>query len=106
MDFREYQKKTKNTLVKNGNSPKLLLARLTLGIPGETGELCEKVKKFLRGDRKALKGVDKELGDLLWYVARVADLLGYNLNTIAEDNIIKLADRKKRGKIRGSGDNR
>jgi len=52
------------------------------------------------------KSLAKELGDVLWYVAVLADELDLILKYIAEENIKKLASRQERGKISGSGDNR
>ena len=48
----------------------------------------------------------KELGDVLWYLSALADNLDMKLSTIAKKNIEKLKDRKNRGVIKGSGDNR
>lgn len=50
--------------------------------------------------------MSSEIGDVLWYAARLADELGLSLSQIAEDNMDKLLDRKARGVISGSGDNR
>lgn len=50
--------------------------------------------------------IAKEVGDVLWYVATMANDLGISLESIAEMNIEKLKSRKARGVIGGSGDNR
>lgn len=52
------------------------------------------------------KNVGKELGDILWMVAAVAEDFGYNLESIGQGNIDKLQSRSDRGKLQGSGDNR
>lgn len=77
----------------------------TLGLAGEAGEIAEKVKKWLRGD----KPLDKELlayeiSDVLWYCASLADDIGYNIQQIAEMNVQKLSSRKERGVLKGDGD--
>jgi len=53
-----------------------------------------------------LELMKKEFGDVLWYVAVLADYLDISLQDIADLNIEKLRDRQKRGKIQGSGDTR
>ena len=78
-----------------------------LGMVGEAGEVANKVKKIMRGDEDAdLLGVPDELGDVLWYLAAIATDLGVTLDDIAQENIEKLRDRRARGVIKGSGDNR
>lgn len=82
-----------------------------LGIAGESGELVEKIKKLFRDkkgiiDQEFLDMVTKEIGDILWYQARLADQFGLDFNEIAETNVEKLLDRMKRNKIHGEGDNR
>ena len=113
MDFLNYQRNAIKTLRKNNNSSELELARLTLGLVGEAGEVAEKVKKYFRDtnmseeDRLELtKIVGKELGDCLWYIATLAYHLDISLDWIANDNIKKLADRTNRDKIVGNGDDR
>ena len=91
-----------------------------LGLAGEAGEVVEKVKKLVRDDEMPMDEnfdtreieaekrleIAKELGDVLFYIAMIADDIDYTLGEIAEMNIEKLADRKNRGHLRGSGDNR
>lgn len=79
---------------------------------GETGEVCEKIKKILRDKQRDfsnpefLLAVKKELGDVLWYVANLAADLGIYMEDIAVTNIEKLRARKASGTLSGSGDNR
>jgi NTP pyrophosphatase (non-canonical NTP hydrolase) len=83
----------------------------TLGLCGEAGEVAEKVKKVLRdqggrfnADTRAALAL--ELGDVLWYLARLASELDLDLGAIAEANLAKLASRAERNVIGGSGDER
>lgn len=78
-----------------------------LGIAGEGGEVAEKVKKWLRGDRDLDKlELLKEAGDVLWYITSLADDLGYSLEELVNQNVEKLTSRKERGVQKGDGDNR
>jgi NTP pyrophosphatase (non-canonical NTP hydrolase) len=78
-----------------------------LGMMGEAGEVSEKIKKYLRGDRELDRPeLLKEIGDVLWYVTALADDLGYTLEDVATANVAKLSDRRDRGVVKGSGDNR
>lgn len=106
MEFNEYQKLASSTAMY-----KQPIIYPALGLAGEAGEVAEKVKKLLRDadgvmseDRR--NAIKKELGDVLWYVSQVAKDIGVDLNSVAQDNIDKLFDRKSRGVITGSGDNR
>jgi len=104
MDFSEYQEKATRTV----SYPKSQAVFYpTLGLSGEAGEVANKVKKVMRGDSEAsFDGVASELGDVLWYLAAIATDLGVTLEEIAYKNIEKLHDRRARGVIKGSGDNR
>lgn len=81
-----------------------------LGMTGEAGEVADKVKKVIRDygsftdERK--HEIVKEIGDVLWYCATLANDLGYTLEEVGIMNIEKLKSRKERGVISGSGDNR
>ena len=48
----------------------------------------------------------KEAGDILWQLSGLCSVFGWSLEDIAQMNLDKLADRKKRGVIDGNGDNR
>lgn len=79
------------------------------GLTGEAGEIANKFKKVLRGDYKlpAFRDfVRKEIGDVMWYIARICFELRLNLGEILAENMAKLEDRKKRGVLKGSGGNR
>jgi MazG nucleotide pyrophosphohydrolase domain. len=82
-----------------------------LGLAGEAGEVAEHAKKMLRDDDGRLSDERRaklraELGDVLWYVAAIADELGENLDAIASENLSKLARRAEQGKLGGSGSDR
>ena len=85
---------------------------LTLGLTGESGEIANKVKKFIRDgaakDEYLAKRIEiaYEIGDVMWYCAVLAHELEMNLGHIMEKNLEKLADRKARGVISGNGDKR
>jgi NTP pyrophosphatase (non-canonical NTP hydrolase) len=68
-----------------------------LGLPGEVGEVLELIKKDRRaGDRKQpinRESLIKELGDILWYLTKTAELYDISLKEIAETNISKLTKR-------------
>jgi NTP pyrophosphatase (non-canonical NTP hydrolase) len=128
--FDRYQEFTRTTAVFPGagqpgfNSA----AYLAFGLTGEAGETAEKLKKRYRlgGVNAFLPGsvvvyektgevetyeqfrdkVRAELGDVLWYVAGLADHFGLRLSDVAGSNVEKLSSRKERGVLKGAGDNR
>lgn len=109
MTFDEYQRLALRTAA--DKTKKNELFHLVLGLVGEAGEIAEKFKKLVRDKGSDESNIDKadmtkELGDILWYIAVLADYLEIPLEDIAGKNIAKLADRQKRGVLGGSGDNR
>jgi NTP pyrophosphatase (non-canonical NTP hydrolase) len=65
-----------------------------LGLAGESGEFADKIKKWTaQGHHFDHDGMIEELGDILWYVAYAANVLGYTLGCVANENIIKLQRR-------------
>jgi NTP pyrophosphatase (non-canonical NTP hydrolase) len=111
--FNEYQLATADTALYPGAEEGTLDAVVycTLGLAGEAGEIPNKIKKIIRDNGSEITdevryAVGAEIGDVLWYAARLADELGLSLEGIAENNLEKLASRRERGVIAGSGDNR
>ena len=108
MDFKEYQSSARTTAI---YPTKFNIIYPALGLCGEAGETAEKIKKWLRGGGETLTDeqlqlIKKEIGDVLWYVANLSEDLGFSMDEIAKENINKLLDRKERGVLHGSGDNR
>lgn len=69
-----------------------------LGLTGEAGEVSDLVKKGIFHE----KGIDrehleKELGDVMWYIALICHTCGYNLGEVMEKNIEKLKARYPEG---------
>ena len=80
---------------------------LIAGLAGEVGELASIFAKYWRGDGDLNHDHARaELGDVLWFVAMLAEQLDTDLSTVAQGNLDKLADRAVRGKLKGNGDNR
>lgn len=115
MTFNEYQKAALSTATYPRLGQNLIYP--ALGLTGEAGEAAEKIKKLSRNNDIGLPGYEvttpefreelaKEIGDVLWYCAALSFELGANLDDIAELNLAKLVDRRERGVIKSSGDNR
>ena len=110
--FNDYQAWTRDTAVYPKKNNKEVYAYLALGLTGESGEVADHVKKFLRGDdggelsEERRENIRRELGDVLWYIARLSDELNITLEDIARLNHDKLTARKKGGTLKGSGDSR
>lgn len=108
----EYQAEATKTAQYKGKGTLDGLVYVALGLAGEAGEVAGKVKKILRGDhgyeltpeiREALIG---EAGDCMWYLSQLCEGLNIGMAEVCRRNLEKLADRVRRGVIKGSGDNR
>lgn len=82
-----------------------------LKLSGESGEVAEHIGKSIRDDFGRISDdrlwkLKKELGDVLWYVNELSQLLGFTLEDVAIHNNIKLIARKENGTINGSGSDR
>lgn len=114
MDLNEYQDRTRLTAMYRRECAQQGIPCFVypgLKMPGEVGEVCEHLGKAIRDDKGEITSERRgaillELGDVLWYVAALADDLGIPLDEVAGANLAKLASRAERGVIGGSGDNR
>jgi NTP pyrophosphatase (non-canonical NTP hydrolase) len=97
MFMSDYQKMSKRTLNLEGVHSEQL-TNMALGVAGEAGEVVDHIKKHVfHGHDLNDDKVKEELGDLLFYVAGVATMLGYDLDEIAFDNVKKLEKRFPKG---------
>lgn len=93
MDFKKYQENAERTL-KSGGSLEFDLNHMALGVAGEAGELVDCIKKHTVYSKPLNEeNLAEEIGDALWYLANICNLMGWNLATIAESNIDKLRTR-------------
>lgn len=110
----EYQTRAMSTRLDSCDN----VTYMAFGLVAEVGELADKIAKWKRKkeayvtddrlvfDTWQMNEVDekhaelmKELGDVLWFVAGIADHFGYSLSEVAEMNLEKLAGRKSKGTI-------
>lgn len=115
MNLNEYQEEARLFAVNDD------LMHFTFGLLEEAGEAAGILKRVYRGDEgywsdatlsdyglsfTAEQKLIAELGDILWHVALIADNLDTSLSDVAEFNLKKLASRRQRNVIKGSGDDR
>lgn len=82
---------------------------VTAGLVGEVGELYSAIAKYHREDYDFETFQDKaqkEIGDIMWFLARFCDYYDWDLEKLIEANKIKLLYRLEKGSIKGDGDNR
>ena len=128
MELNDYQNKAISTCMDSSRN----MSYMAMGLVSEVGELTGKIAKAIRkGDiyigsesnesdlhytigfmadpdrcREWEFDLKHELGDILWFAAGIAEVMGWTLEEVAQENIDKLASRKERGVIDGNGDNR
>lgn len=95
MDLNEFQREANRTDQRPGKDEGALLFPV-IGLGSEIGSLVRHVKKRLRdGDAHELFSDEmaEELGDVLWYVANLAEKLGLELDEVAQRNLRKIRGR-------------
>lgn len=95
MKFDEYQNSAKFTAKMDLQSPEGRV-ELVLGLSSEAGSVANIYKKMVR-DGVSLTtqraSLYEELGDVLWYVAMVAESMKISLSDVAEKNLLRIEDR-------------
>lgn len=108
MTMNEYQIATRSTAIYDADTA---IEYLLIGAVGELGELCNKYQKVMRDEGRVISEEKRldflvEIGDIQWFIVRLIDELEGNAEEVLAMNAAKLASRKKRGTISGSGDER
>ena len=92
IDVNDYQKDALRTIGQISTSDKILQG--ALGIAGESGEVVDLVKKWkYHGHNLDIDNLETELGDILFYIAILADAAGISFNTLLVRNMNKRIDR-------------
>lgn len=104
-DFDSYVEKTGATAVYPKDKA---IEYLMMGLMSEAGEAAGKYKKAIRDHDGHLDipSFRAELGDIMWYMARLHAELGLSLYETCEANIMKLHARLENNTIKGDGDDR
>jgi NTP pyrophosphatase (non-canonical NTP hydrolase) len=78
-----------------------------LNLAAEAGEVAGKAAKLRRDGGNVAEyntAIKKELGDVMWQVAAVAEDHGFTMSEVCQHNLDKLWGRKDKGTLQGSGD--
>lgn len=106
ISIQEYQAFTPTTFVVDPDRAEEYLVH---GLAGEVGELLSAYAKWYRGDYNLVELFERvrgELGDIMYFLAQYANILGWDLAEVMQENKDKLEDRMNRNKIKGDGDDR
>lgn len=95
--FDKYQENAKRTL-NTETADQYTFANLGMGLAGEAGEVCDYLKKVVfHGHSMDKEKLSDELGDVLWYLANLAEMIDVPLSEVANKNIEKLKKRYPNG---------
>ena len=97
MEFDHYQALALRT-ANPDLDPRERLCNAALGLAGEAGEAADLLKKHLFHNHPLDRAkLQKELGDVLWYLAALAHAADLTLDEIASHNLDKLRARYPEG---------
>ena len=92
---------------KEMDEDKARVAIAAMGLTGESGELVDYLKKWVgHGHPLDTDNVEKELGDVLWYIAELCNALGLDMGKSAQKNVEKLKARYPDGFSQAASINR
>lgn len=93
MTFNEYQEFASKGILPVGQGKNGAI-HFALGLAGETGEVCDIIKKReFHGRDIPIDDVKKELGDVMWYVANLCNTFHFSIEDVIADNVQKLTKR-------------
>jgi NTP pyrophosphatase (non-canonical NTP hydrolase) len=96
MSFEKYQEWC-NTKWKTDNSQRDQVLECALGF-GESGESQGTIKKWLfHGHDYDEYAIKDEMGDQLYYIVQMCNILGFSINSVIVQNIVKLNERYPNG---------
>jgi len=97
MRLRDYQEHSKRTLNKDLKE-KEQLANMIIGIMGESGEVADIIKKSLyQGHELDRENIAEEIGDIMFYIVNLCNVLDLDLETLIANNYYKLLERYPNG---------
>jgi len=102
LNFNVYQAASRKTAVYPDDAKVIYPA---MGLAGEAGEVCNKIKKITRGDVELSEIKDDlagELGDVLWYVSALCSDMNLRLGDVAKLNLDKLNGRLEKNLLGGT----
>lgn len=102
MLIEDYQELAWKTALETAKNPAYMVANLT----SEAGEVAGKYAKWIRDGVLDEAGMQKEVGDVLWQIAGLSTVMGWNLADVASQNLRKLAQRQTNNTLMGEGDER
>lgn len=97
MRLREYQEQSKRTLNQSLDK-KDQLTNMIIGVMGESGEVADIIKKSLyQGHDLDREKISEEIGDVMFYIVNLCNILELDLETIISNNYFKLLNRYPNG---------
>ncbi|OHW62925.1 MazG nucleotide pyrophosphohydrolase domain protein [Andreesenia angusta] len=96
--FLDYQERAKRTLNDKGKDFEQMVSHMLMGIQGESGEVADLFKKHFHQEHDLdTEKVLEEMGDVMFYIANLCNVMGISLQEVCERNIIKLMKRYPEG---------